>query len=118
MSTVGLRKLGNFESALAQANRDEQHIGGVINPHLSNAATKIINSPYFQRVKDQLSNNLVEQQIQHISHQTFENHVTHLATESSVNRHDLDNVINLAQPPPPPPPQMPNNDAAADRERL
>ena len=39
MSTAGLRKVGNYEEVLAQAIKDEQHVGGVINPYLANAAT-------------------------------------------------------------------------------
>ena len=45
MSTVGLRKDGNYEDTLAAAIKDEQNVQGVINPYLSNAATKIINNP-------------------------------------------------------------------------
>ena len=67
MSTAGLRKVGNFESALAQATRDEQHIDGIISPYLQNEATKIINHPEFQRVKDRLQDDLAEQQRNHIT---------------------------------------------------
>ncbi len=41
MSTAGLRKVGNYEEVLAQAIKDEQHVNGVINPYLANAATRI-----------------------------------------------------------------------------
>ena len=47
MSTAGLRKVGNYKEVLAQAIKDEQHVGGVINPYLANAATRIINNPEF-----------------------------------------------------------------------
>ena len=52
--TQGLRKVGNYEDTLAAAIKDEQHVAGVINPYLANAATRIINNPEFQRVKDRL----------------------------------------------------------------
>ncbi len=47
MSTVGLRKVGNYEEALARATKDEQRLEGTLNPHLANAATRIINNPEF-----------------------------------------------------------------------
>ena len=66
MSTAGLRKVGNYEEVLAQAIRDEQHVGGVINPYLANAATRIINNPEFQRVKDRLEDDLTQQTRNHM----------------------------------------------------
>ena len=59
MSTAGLRKVDNYESVLAAAIKDEQHIDGTMNPYLANAATKIINNPLFQRVKDRLEDDLI-----------------------------------------------------------
>jgi len=61
MSTAGLRKVGNYEEALAQAIKDEQHVNSVINPYLANTATRIINNPEFQRVKDRLEDDLTQQ---------------------------------------------------------
>ena len=58
MSTERLRKVGNYEEVLAQAIKDEQHVGGIINPYLANYATRIISSPEFQRVKDRLEDDL------------------------------------------------------------
>ncbi len=111
--------MGNFEAVLAAAIKDEQHIDGVINPHLANAATRIINSPKFQRVKDRLESDLSDQQKNHIDQQNFQNHITNLAVDARINRSDLDYIINnLQQPPPAPPPPPHDNDAAADRERL
>ena len=45
---------------------DEQHVGGTINNYLANEATRIINSPEFQRVKDTLEGDLVTQEKKHI----------------------------------------------------
>ena len=45
MSTAGLHKVGNYEEVLAAAIKDQQHLDGVINPYLANAATRIINNP-------------------------------------------------------------------------
>ena len=59
--TQGLRKVGNYEDTLAAAIKDEQHVAGVINPYLANAATRIINNPEFQRVKDRLEEDLTQQ---------------------------------------------------------
>ena len=62
MSTAGLRKVGHYEETLNAALKDEQHIDGVINPYLANAATRIINNPEFQRVKDRMQDDLVQQE--------------------------------------------------------
>jgi len=120
MSTAGLRKVGNYEEVLAQAIKDEQHVDGVINPYLANAATRIISSPEFQRVKDRLEDDLTQQTRNHMDQTNFEHHVTNLAVDAKINRSDLDYIIsNLQQPPPPPaPPPQPPHDAAADRARL
>ena len=119
MSTAGLRKVGNYEEVLAQAIKDEQHVNGVINPYLANAATRIINNPEFQRVKDRLEDDLTQQTRNHMETQQFEHHVTNLAVDARINRSDLDYIIgNLHSPPPPPAPPPPPNDAAADRARL
>lgn len=117
--TTGLRKVDNYESVLAQATKDEQHIDGIISPYLQNQATKIINSPEFQRVKDRLEDNLAQQTRYHIEQRNFETNVQGLAVEANINRSDLQYIIeNLQQPPPPPAPPPPPTDAAADRERL
>ena len=119
MSTSGLRKVGNFEQALAAAIKDESHVAGTINPFLANAATRIINNPEFQRVKDRLEDDLTQQTKMHMDQTNFEHHVTNLAVDARINRSDLDYIIgNLQQPPPPPIPPRPPNDAAADRARL
>jgi len=119
MSTAGLRKVGNYEETLAAAIKDEQHVAGVINPYLANAATRIINNPEFQRVKDRLEDDLTQQTKMHMDQQNFEHHVTNLAVDARINRSDLDYIVtNLQQPPPPPAPPPPPNDAAADRARL
>jgi hypothetical protein len=114
-----LRKVGNYEEVLAQAIKDEQHVDGVINPYLANAATRIINNPEFQRVKDRLEDDLTQQTKNHMDQQNFEHHVTNLAVDARINRSDLDYIIsNLQQPPQPPaPPPQPPHDAA-DRARL
>ena len=118
-SATGLRKVGNYEAVLAAAIKDEQHIDGVINPYLADAATRIINSPEFQRVKDRLEDDLTQQQKNHIDQQNVQNHITNLAVDARINRSDLDYIVNnLQQPPPPPVPPPPPSDAAADRERL
>jgi len=95
-------------------------VNGVINPYLANAATRIINSPEFQRVKDRLEDDLTQQTKNHMDQTNFEHHVTNLAVDARINRSDLDYIIgNLQQPPPPPaPPPQPPHDAAADRARL
>ena len=119
MSTRGLREKGHFEQVLAAAIKDETHIEGIINPYLANAATRIINSVDFQRVKDRMQDNLQEQEIKHIEQKRFEHNVTNLAVDARVNRADLDYIINnLQQPPPPPAPPPPPTDAAADRARI
>ena len=64
--TQGLRKVGNYEQTLAAAIKDELHINGVINPYLANAATRIINNPELQRVKDQLTDDLTQQTKNHM----------------------------------------------------
>jgi hypothetical protein len=119
MSTAGLRKVGNYEEVLAQAIKDEQHVDGIISPYLQNQATKIINSPEFQRVKDRLEDNLMQQTKDHAEQRNFETHVQGLAVEARINKSDLQYIIeNLQQPPPPPPPPPPHSDTAADRARL
>ena len=57
--TAGWRKVGNYEEVLPQAIKDEQHVNGVINPSLADAATRIMNNPYFQHVKDRLEDDLI-----------------------------------------------------------
>ena len=119
MSTVGLRKVGHYEEVLAAAIKDESHIAGIINPFLANAATRIIHSPDFQRVRDRLEDDLAQQTRSHIETQTHQHNVTNTAVNAGINRADLDYIVNnLQQPPPPPAPPPPSNDAAADRERL
>ena len=118
MST-GLRKVGNFEEELAAAIKDEQHRTGVLNPFLALAATRIINSPDFQRVKDRLVEDLASQTRSHIETKTFEHNITNTSLDSGLRRSDLDHLVhNLQQPPPPPIPPPPQNDMAADREKL
>jgi hypothetical protein len=119
--TNGLRRIGHFEAVLAAANRDEAHIDGIINPYLANAATRIINSPDFQRVKDRAVDDLQEKEIKHLETKRFEHNVTNLAVDARVNRADLDYIItNLQQPPPPPPPPPPSQprDDAANRASI
>lgn len=117
--TQSLRKAGHYEEALAAAIKDEQHVNGVINPYLANAATRIINNPEFQRVKDQLENDLTQQTKVHMDQQNFEHNVTNLAVGARINRSELDYIIsNLQQPPQPPAQPNAPNDAAADRATL
>ena len=105
MSTAGLRKVGNYEEVLAQAIKDESRVAGIINPYLANAATRIINNPEFQRVKDRLEDDLTQQTKMHMDQQNFEHNVTNLAVNARIHRSDLDYIIgNLQQPPPPPAP--------------
>ena len=85
MSTAGLRKVGNYEETLAAAIKDELHINGVINPYLANAATRIINNPEFQRVKEWLEDDLTQQTGNHMDQQNFEHHVTNLAVDARIN---------------------------------
>ena len=117
--TAGLRRVGNYEEVLAQAIKDEQHINGIISPYLQNEATRIINNPLFQRVKDRLEDDLTQQTRDHAEQRNFETHVHGLAVEAKINKSDLEYIINnLQQPPPPPAPPPPPNDAVADQERL
>ena len=110
MSTAGLRKVGNYEETLAAAIKDEQHVAGIITPYLANAATRIINSPDFQRVKDRLEDDLSQQTRMHMDQTNYENNVTNLAVDARINRADLDYIVtNLQQPPPPPAPPPPPN---------
>ena len=119
MSTTGLRQLSNFETTLAAANRDEAKIDGVINPYLSLAATRIINNPEFQRVKDRLSTDLADQEKSHIEQRQFQDSVRNLSIEARVNRSDLDYIVrNLQQPQPPPQPTVAQPDTAADNARI
>jgi len=133
MSTVGLRQRSSYEEVLAQANKDESRVEGIISPYLQNAATKIISNPEFQRVKDRLQEDLKQQEVHHIERKTFEHNITNMSVEASINRNDLQYIVeNLQRPGPPgppgeqgppgppgnPPPQMPSNDAEADRIRI
>ena len=88
--TQGLRKIANYEEVLAQAIKDELHVGGIINPYSANAATRIINNPEFQRVKDRLESDLTEQTKNHMDQTAFEHSVTNLAVDARINRSDLD----------------------------
>ena len=122
MSTVsisGLRKISNFETTLAAATKDEQKLDGTINPYLALEATRIINNPEFQRVKDRLSDDLAEQEKNHIEQRQFQDSVRNLSIEARVNRSDLDYIVrNLQQPQPAPQPARPSTDAAADNARI
>ena len=119
MSTAGLRRVGTFQEALAAAARDDQRQEGIISPGLQLEATRIINSPDFQRVKDRLTDDLEVQERNHLEQKRFEQNVTNLSVDARVNRSDMDYIIrNLQQPPPPPPPPPPATDAAADRVRM
>ena len=93
MSTASLRQVVNYEEVLAQAIKDEQHVDGVINPYLANAATRIINNPEFQRVKDRLEDDLTKQTRNHMDQTNFEHHVTNFAMDAKMNRSDLDYII-------------------------
>ena len=102
MSTAGLRRVGHYEEALAQALKDESRTEGIISVGMQNYATQAINNPEFQRVKDRLEENLADQQKALLEHQSFKNNITNLAVEARVNRSDLDYIVsNLQQPPPP-----------------
>ena len=119
MSTVGLRRVGNFNEALAAALRDDAITKQNIGIGLRNAATRIIHSPDFQRVRDTLQTDLAEQERKHINEQQFQHNITNLSVDASIRRSDLDYLVNHLQQPPPAPPVPPNpSDAAADRERL
>ena len=111
--------MGTFQEALAAAARDDQRQEGIISPGLQLEATRIINSPDFQRVKDRLTDDLEVQERNHLEQKRFEQNVTNLSVDARVNRSDMDYIIqNLQQPPPPPPPPAPATDAAADRVRM
>ena len=69
MSTAGLRKVDNYESVLAAAIKDEQHIDRTINPYLADAATKIMNNSLFQWVKDRLEDDLIQQKRNEVEQQ-------------------------------------------------
>ena len=96
MSTAGLRKVGNYEETSA-AIKDELHIDGVINPYLANAATRIINNPDFQRIKDRMEDDLTQQTRNHMDQTNFELHVTNLAVDARINTSDLDYMIGNLQ---------------------
>ena len=89
-SIAGLREVSNFETTLAAATKDEQKLDGTINPYLALEATRIINNPEFQRVKDRLSDDLAEQEKNHIEQRQFQDSVRNLSIEARVNRSDLD----------------------------
>ena len=112
MSTVGLRRVGNFDEVLALATRDDAIAKANIGIGLRNAATRIIHSQDFQRVRDTLENDLVEQEKRHIDAQQAQHNITNIAMETSLRRSDLDYLINNLQQPPPPP-QAPQQPAAA-----
>ena len=117
-AVLGLRKVDNYEHVLALANKDERP-QGLISVGLQREATKMINSPDFQRVKDTLENDSINQTQAHIQQQQFQQNVQSLAVEANINRADLQYIIeNLQRPDPPPPPPPPQTDAAADRARL
>ena len=105
MTTAGLRKVDNYESVLAQAIKDESHVDGIINPYLSLAATRIINNPEFQRVKDRLEDDLTKQTRNHIEEKNFETHVHGLAVDARINRSDLDISSPIYISPQPRPPR-------------
>ena len=110
MSTAGLRKRGDYESALAQAMKEASHVGGILSPYMQLEATKAINNPEFQRVRDRMEEDLGEQTKAHMEHQQFKSNVTNLAVEAQINRSDLDYIIsNLHRPTPTPapPPRTP-----------
>ena len=118
-SVSGLRKISTFEEMLQAALKQEKGIAGIIAPELQRSATRIINSPEFQRVKDRLEDDLVSQEKLHMERRNFENNVTNLSVEAKINRSDLQHIIsNLQQPPAPPAPPPVSTHAAADRERL
>ena len=94
MSTLGLRKVGNFENVLARITKDEQYIDGTIAPGIQDYAKQVINSPDFQRVRDTLENDLVEQERRHIDAQQAQHNITNLAVDARINRSDLDYIVN------------------------
>ena len=117
-AVLGLRKVDNYAHVLALANKDERP-QGIISVGLQREATKMINNPLFQRVKDTLENDSINQTQAHIAQQQFQTNVQSLAVEANINRNDLQYLIeNLQRPDPPPPPPPPQTDAAADRARL
>ena len=106
MSSLGLRKVGNFEDVLARVNKDEQYKEGVIAPGIQDYAKQVINSPDFQRVKDQLEEDLATQTRTHIEHITYQNHIRGLATDFGINRSELQHITeNMPGPSAGPPPQ-------------
>ena len=115
----GLRRVGNFDEALAQANKDDAFQTGTISVTLQNHARNIVNNPEFQRVRDRLQDNLQQSEIRHIQEKEFQHNITNIAVDARINRNDLDYIVNNLQPqaPPPAPPPPPRDDAA-DRERL
>ena len=139
MSTAGLRQRSTYEAVLAAASKDESRVDGIISPYLQNAATRVINNPLFQRVKDRMVDDLKQQEISHIERRAYEHNITNLSVEANINRQDLQYIVeNLQRPGPPgppgapgpagdqgppgppgnPPPPAPSTDAAADRIRL
>ena len=115
----GLRRVGNFDEALAQANKDDAFRTGTISVTLQNHARNIINSPEFQRVRDRLEDSLQHQEVRHIQEKEFQHNVTNIAVDARINRNDLDYIVNnLAPKAPPPYVPPPRRDDAADRERL
>ena len=93
----GLHLRLNLERAL-----NIQDVGPKLGAGLSYAATKAINSPLFQRLRQQIDDNdptsrILEERIREIN-------ITNVANDNGMNRADLDEILRNLPPGPPGPP--------------
>ena len=120
MSTVGLVRRPTYEEVLNAAIKDDQTQHGLLSVPMQGAASRAVNNPLFQRVKQTMTEELDFQQKAVLEQRGFENNLTRLSVEARVPKEDLQYIVeNLQRPPPPPPaPVNPVVEARIDYERM
>ena len=114
----GFKRVATFEELLAVARKEDAK-PGLISISLQNHASRIINSPEFQRIQGRLEDEQANLQLRHNEEKVFQNNIHNLAVEARIPRADLEYLVNnMQQPPPAPQAPAPGYDPGPDRERL
>ena len=107
VSTQGLVRRPNFEEVLNAAIKDEHSKDGLLSVPMQRFATKMINSPLFQRAQSTVETELEKQEQNKMEHDDLQNDLHRFSVATGVPQDTMQYVVqNLQQPTPAPPMQV------------
>ena len=120
VSTQGLVRRPTFEEVLNAAIKDEHSKDGLLSVPMQRFATKMINSPLFQRVQSTVETELEKQEQNKMEHDDLQNDLHRFSVATGIPQDTIQYVVqNLQQPTPAPPMQVGiTSDARADFARM